>query len=129
MLSSTHDFRLTVLVTKIVLQAWHDLPEFLLTVKDITAKRFSLIPDKHDNHHQVIQEVLSSTEDLLLTDLVILDNHLQEFFEMVSEMNDVVTKPLPNNETSFVSRGASVWKDWRTGNHRWLSSLSACDAR
>jgi hypothetical protein len=74
---------------KIVLQTWHDLL-VLLTVKDtIAAEGLSLILEKYDSYYQVIQEMFASSKDFGLTVLVILDNHLQRFFEMVSEMDDM----------------------------------------
>ena len=74
---------------KIVLQTWHDLL-VLLTVKDtIAAEGLSLILEKYDDYYQVIQEMFVSSKDFGLTVLVILDNHLQRFFEMVSEMEDM----------------------------------------
>ena len=38
---------------------------------------------------QVIQEMFASTANFGLTVLVILDSHLQKFFEMVSEIDDM----------------------------------------
>jgi hypothetical protein len=78
---------------KIVLQTWHNLL-VLLTVKDTVATEgLALILTKHDSHCQVIQQMFASSKDFGLTVLVILDNHLQRFFgmvsEMVSEMKDV----------------------------------------
>jgi hypothetical protein len=74
---------------KIVLQTWHDLL-VLLTVKDtIAAEGLALILEKYDSYYQVIQEMFASSKDFGLTVLVILDNHMQRFFEMVSEMTDV----------------------------------------
>ena len=74
---------------KIVLQTWHDLL-VLLTVKDtIAVEGLALILEKYDSYYQVIQEMFASSKDFGLTVLVILDNHMQRFFEMVSEMTDV----------------------------------------
>jgi len=74
---------------KIVLQTWHDLLE-LLTVKDsIATEGLAHILQHYDDHFQVIQEMFVSTEDFGLSVLVILDLHLQRFFEAVSELDDV----------------------------------------
>jgi hypothetical protein len=74
---------------KIVLQTWHDL-SVLMTVKDsIATEGLSLILEHYDEHYQVIQEIFASIADFGLTLLVILDNQLQKFFEMVSDMHDV----------------------------------------
>ena len=74
---------------KIVLQTWHDLL-VLMTVKDsIATEGLSLILERYDDHYQVIQEMFASSADFGLTVLVILDNHLQKFFEMVSDMENV----------------------------------------
>jgi hypothetical protein len=74
---------------KIVLQTWHDLLE-LLTVKDtIATEGLSLILESYDEHYQVIQEMFNSVKDYGLAVMVILDHHLQKFFDMVSEMDDV----------------------------------------
>ncbi len=74
---------------KIVLQTWHDLL-VLMTVKDtIAAEGLALILEKYDSYYQVIQEMFASSKDFGLTVLVILDNQLQRFFEMVSELDDV----------------------------------------
>jgi hypothetical protein len=74
---------------KIVLQTWHDLL-VLMTVKDsIATEGLSLILEHYDDHYQVIQEMFASSADFGLTVLVILDNQLQKFFEMVSDMHDV----------------------------------------
>jgi hypothetical protein len=74
---------------KIVLQTWHDLL-VLMTVKDtIATEGLALILEKYDSYYQVIQEMFASNKDFGLTVLVILDNQLQRFFEMVSEMDDV----------------------------------------
>jgi hypothetical protein len=79
---------------KIVLQTWHDLLE-LLTVKDtIATEGLALILENYDDHYQVIQEMFTSIKDYGLTVMVILDHHLQKFFDMVSEMDDV-TKASP----------------------------------
>ena len=43
------------------------------------------ILEQFDNHYQVIQEMFASTADFGLAVLVILDNHMQKFFEMVSD--------------------------------------------
>ena len=42
-----------------------------------------------DDHFQVIQEMFASTADFGLRVLVVLDNHLKKFFEMVSDMEDM----------------------------------------
>ena len=55
----------------------------------IAGEGLHLILEKYDDHYQVIQEMFASSEDFGLTVLVILDNHLQKFFEMVSDMDDV----------------------------------------
>ena len=74
---------------KIVLQTWHDLL-VLLTVEDtIAAEGLALILEKYDDHYQIIQEMFASNEDFGLTVLVILDNQLQKFFQMVADMPDV----------------------------------------
>jgi hypothetical protein len=74
---------------KIVLQTWHDLL-VLLTVKDtIATEGLALILEKYDSYYQVIQEMFLSCKDFGLQVLIILDNHMQRFFEMVSEMKDV----------------------------------------
>ena len=44
--------------------------------------------DKCDDHCQVIQEMFASVPDCGLTVLAILDNQLQKFFEMVSDVDD-----------------------------------------
>jgi hypothetical protein len=74
---------------KIVLQTWHDLLVLLTVEGTIAAEGLALILEKYDDYYQVIQEMFASSEDFGLTVLVILDNHLQQFFEMVSEMDDV----------------------------------------
>ena len=62
----------------IVLQTWHDLLVLLTTVKNsIAADGLSLILEKFDKHHQVMQEMFASVENFGLTVLVILDNHLE----------------------------------------------------
>jgi hypothetical protein len=55
----------------------------------IAAEGLALILEKYDDYYQVIQEMFASSEDFGLTVLVILDNHLQKFFQMVSDMDDV----------------------------------------
>jgi hypothetical protein len=61
-----------------------------MTVKDsIATEGLSLILEYYDDHYQVIQEMCASIADFGLTVLVILDNQLQKFFEMVSDMHDV----------------------------------------
>jgi hypothetical protein len=74
---------------KIVLQTWHDLLVLMTVKKTTAAEGLALILDKHDSCYQVIQEMFASNKDFGLTVLVILDLHLQRFFEMVSEMDDV----------------------------------------
>ncbi len=72
-----------------MLQTWHDLL-VLMTVKDsIATEGLSLILEHYDEHYQVIQGIFASIADFGLTLLVILDNQLQKFFEMVSDMHDV----------------------------------------
>jgi hypothetical protein len=74
---------------KIVIQTWHDLL-VLLTVEDtIATEGLAHILEKFDDHYEAIQEMFLSVKDFGLTVLVILDNHLQRFFEMVSAMDDV----------------------------------------
>ena len=90
---------------KIVLQTWHDLL-VLLTVKDtIAAEGLSLILSKFDEHYQIIQEMFASSDDFGLTVLVILDNHLQKFFQMVSDMPDVTKAP--SHQRDFLWKQAS----------------------
>jgi hypothetical protein len=94
---------------KIVLQTWHNLL-VLLTVKDrIATEGLALILDKFDDHQEVIQEMFLSTPDFGLTILVILDNHLQRFFEMVSEMDDVTKAS--SRERDFLCRQANAFLD------------------
>ena len=94
---------------KIVLQTWHDLLE-LLTVKDtIATEGLSLILDKYDDHYQVIQEMFISIKDYGLTVLVILDNQLQKFFEMVSDMDDVTQAS--SKERNYLHNKASDFLD------------------
>ena len=74
---------------KIVLQTWHDLLVLLTVNRSIATKGIALILDQFDDHYHVIQEMFASTADFGLTVLVILDNHLQKFFEMVLDMEDM----------------------------------------
>jgi hypothetical protein len=59
----------------------------------------------YDDHFQIIQEMFHSIKDCGLTVMVILDNQLQKFFEMVSEMDDV-TKAGPK-ERHYLHNQAS----------------------
>ena len=63
----------------------------LLTVeKSIAVEGITTILDQFENHYQVIQEMFASTADFRLTVLlVILHNHMQKFFEMVSDIEDM----------------------------------------
>ena len=45
--------------------------------------------EQFDFHYQVIQEMFASTADFGLIVLVMLCNHLQKFFEIVLNMEDV----------------------------------------
>jgi hypothetical protein len=93
----------------IVLKTWHDLLE-LLTVKDtIATEGLALVLEKYDEHYQVIQEMFSSIKDFGLTVMVILDNHLQKFFEMVSEMDDVTQAS--SKERNYLYTQASNFLD------------------
>ena len=74
---------------KIILQTWHDLLVLLTVERSIAVEGIAIILEQFDNHYQVIQEMFASTADFGLTVLVILDNHLQKFFEMVSDMEDM----------------------------------------
>ena len=74
---------------KIVLQTWHDLLVLLTVERPIAVERIAIILEQFDDHYQVIQEMFASTTNFGLTVLVILDNHLQKFFEMVSAMEDM----------------------------------------
>ena len=74
---------------KIVLQTWHDLLVLLTVEKSIAVEGLATILEQFDNHYQVIQEMFASTADFGLTVLVILDNHMQKFFEMVSDLEDM----------------------------------------
>jgi hypothetical protein len=72
-----------------VLQTWHNLL-VLMTLKDsIATEGLSLILEHYDDHYQVIQDMFVSIKDFWLTVLVILDNQLQKFFEMVLDLHDV----------------------------------------
>jgi hypothetical protein len=94
---------------KIVLQTWHDLLE-LLTIKDtVGTKGLARILEKHDEHCQVVQEMFTSIKDCGLTVMVILDNHLQKFFEMVSEMDDVTKAS--SKERNYLHNQASDFLD------------------
>jgi hypothetical protein len=77
---------------KIVLQTWHDLLKLLTVKGSVALDGLALILEQFDDHCEVIQEMFASSPDFGLTVLVILCNHLQKFFEMVSEMADVVTQ-------------------------------------
>ena len=74
---------------KIVLQTWHDLLVLLTVEKSIAVEGLATILEQFDDHYQVIQEMFASTADFGLTVLVILDNHMQKFFEMVSDLEDM----------------------------------------
>ena len=74
---------------KIALQTWNDLL-VLLTVKGpIVVEGIAIILDQYDDHYRGIQETFASTTDFGLTVLFIINNHLQKFFEMVSDMEDM----------------------------------------
>ena len=74
---------------KTVLHTWHDLLVLLTVEKSITVEGIAIILEQFDDHYQLIQEIFASTADVGLTVLVILDNHLQKCFEMVSDMEDM----------------------------------------
>jgi hypothetical protein len=61
--------------------------------------------EQFDDHYEGIQEMFASSPDFGLTVLVILDNHLQKFFEMVSEMADVTQAS--SRERDFLWRHAT----------------------
>lgn len=90
---------------KIVLQTWHDLLELLTGQDSIAVAGLALILEKFDDHYEVIQEMFASSSDFGLTVLVILDNHLQRFFEMVSDMDDVTKAS--SRERDFLWRQAT----------------------
>jgi hypothetical protein len=94
---------------QIVLQTWHDLLELLTVEGSIATEGLALILEKFDDHYQVIQEMFISIEDFGLSVLVILDNQLQKFFEMVSEMDDV--KKASSRQRDFLWRQASDFLD------------------
>ena len=74
---------------QIVLQTWHCLLVLLTVENSISTEGLALILEKFDDHHQVMQEMFSSVEDFGLTVLVILNNHLQKFFDMVTDVDNV----------------------------------------
>ena len=74
---------------KIVLETWHYLLVLLTVERSIAVEGIAIILEQFDDHYQVIQEMFASTADFGLTVLVILDNHLQKCFEMVSDMEDM----------------------------------------
>jgi hypothetical protein len=90
---------------KIALQTWHDLLELLTGQDSIAAEGLALILEKFDDHYEVIQEMFASSSDFGLTVLVILDNHLQLFFEMVSDLNDATQAS--SRERDFLWRQAT----------------------
>ena len=98
----------------------------LLTIEgSIAVEGIAIILDQFDDHYQVIQEMFASTTDFGLMVLVILNNHLQKFFEMVSDMEDM-TK-VSSCQQDFLLRQANEFleKDWRIDDHHWPSSPSA----
>ena len=62
--------------------------------------------------------MFASTANFGLTVLVILDNHLQKFFEMVP-------RPLLARGTFCGARPPNAWKDWKIGDHH-QSSFPQC---
>jgi hypothetical protein len=94
---------------QIVLQTWHDLLELLTVEGSIATEGLALTLEKFEGHCQVIQEMFISIEDFGLSVLVILDNQLQKFFEMVSEMDDV--KKASSRQQNFLWRQVSDFLD------------------
>jgi hypothetical protein len=90
---------------KIVLQTWHDLLILLTVENSIAVEGLALILEKFDDHYQVLQEMFTSIDDFGLTVLVILDNQLQKFFEMVTDMDDV--KKASSRQRDFLWRHAT----------------------
>jgi hypothetical protein len=90
---------------KIVLQTWHDLLELMSVKGTIAVTGIAHVLSNYDGMYSVIQEMFASVEDFGLSILVILDNHLQSFFEMVSEMEDV-TAGASSQQRDFLFRRA-----------------------
>jgi hypothetical protein len=74
---------------KIVIQTWHDLL-VLMSVKDtIAAEGLAHFLDAYDGLYSTIQEMFVSCPNFGLIIVLTLDCHLQSFFEMISELDDV----------------------------------------
>jgi hypothetical protein len=89
---------------KIVLQTWHDLLELMSVRGTIAVAGIAHVLLHYDGLYSIIQEMFASVEDFGLSILVILDNHLQSFFEMISEMDDVTAAT--SHQRDFLFRRA-----------------------
>jgi hypothetical protein len=74
---------------KIVLQTWHNLL-VLMPVKDtIAAEGLDHFLEAYDGLYTVIQEMFESCPNFGFIIVLTLDCHLQSFFEMLSELDNV----------------------------------------
>ena len=84
----------------------------ILTVeRSIAVEGIAIFLDQFDDDYQVIQEMVASTADFRLTVLVILDNHLKKFFEMVSEMEDMTKASSRQRDFLWHQKPTNSWKD------------------